>query len=507
MGVGDGAITVGDAVWNITADSTQLDESLGRSRDQMEQTGGFFERNTTRIGAAIGAAGAAITGVMAKATSDFADSALEMARLQDQTQFATEELSSMVRVFENAGLTSDNLGRSVRNVQREIAEVIEAGDAAGTSLGELGLTFEDLQGLAPEEQFMRVVEALEGVEDANLRTAAASDIFRGQAENILRVIGETEGEFRRLVDATDAAFDDDDLNAAREYDAAMDDLSNAVEDLWNELGRALLPALTDLVESLNPIIEGIREWIDENPELTQTIIKVTAAIGGIMAVLGPLIILLPGLKVAFAGVGVAIAALSGPIGIIVAAIAGLIAIGIALWTNWEEVVDGITALWEGFKDFFSNLWDTITDLVRNAIRGVGEFIGSGMRAVVDAVMDPIGTLESAWQAIVDIFNDALAAIGRALGWISDLIGGALGLVGDFVGLFGEGFAEGFATEGAARGMGGAVAGRGTANGGNGGVNINVDMNGARIGNQDEARSIGQEMAEDISARLTAMGFA
>ena len=497
LGGGEG-IQLGDAIWNITGDTSGLNQSLEQSSAAVEETGGFFDRNSTRIGAAVGAAGAAITAVFAKATTDFASGAHEMGMLQEQTGFAAESLGQMVRTFEDAGLGADDLRRAAFNVRREIADMSEASDESSTSLGQLGLSFAELEGLAPEEQFLRVVDALEGVEDANTRTGLASDIFRGKAEQMLLVMGDQEGTFRRLTEAQRALYTQEDIDAAARYDEAMNTLNKALEDLWATIGRELLPELTKLVEWLGEAVEHVGEWIRENPELTSTILKATAVIAGLGAVLGPLIVLLPGIKVAVGAMGVAFAALSGPIGIAIALIAGAIAIGYLLVTNWESVVETIQNLWEGFKNFFVDLWDGIQTFVIEAISAIGRGIGRGMRAVVDAVMDPIGTIRAAWEAIVQAFQWAWEQLRNILGWMGDAISRVLGFMGDLFGAFGAGVAEGFQADvnvNGGAGMGGST----------NQATINVDARGAFLRDESDMDTLGRDIADHVGSQLAMAG--
>jgi hypothetical protein len=70
-------------------------------------------------------------------------------------------------------------------------------------------------------------------------------------------------------------------------------LEQAMKVLRIEIGTALLPVLVRLSEIIIPIIEKVREWMERNPELTESIVAWTAAAGALMLVLGPIAIILP----------------------------------------------------------------------------------------------------------------------------------------------------------------------------------------------------------------------
>jgi len=423
-------VTLGNAVWNVVADSTGLQQGLDQSRQSIEKTGGFFARNSRKIGLAVSAAGAAITGVMAKATSDFATGAHEIGMLQEHTGFAAESLGQMVRVFENAGLGAADLRRASYNVRREIASMKDATDESTTSLGQLGLSYEELNKLSPEQQFLAVVDAMEGVDDANTRASLANDIFRGKAEQMLLVMGDTEGAFRAAAEAQRALYTQEDIDNAAAYDDVTNDLNNSLSDLWATLGRELLPEIIRLKEWITTVVEDVRDWVEENPQLTSTIIRVASVIGGLMAALGPLIIALPGLKVAFAGIGTVLAILKAPLLLIGGLVAGL---GYIIYKNWDTIVDATQRMWDTVKPALKELWEAVENLVFTVARALlPEFSGEWSQ-----VWDLVGKgIEHAARFVANyavVIIDAVTRIVNAVTWVID----KLSAFKDFLGTIGE----------------------------------------------------------------------
>jgi len=141
-------------------------------------------------------------------------------------------------------------------------------------------------------------------------------------------------------------------------------------DLQERIGTALIPVLVRFLEAVTPIIEKVMAWIDENPELTNTIVLVAGAIGGLMTVLGPVLMALPGIVAAAPAVGAALAALTGPVGLVVAAIVGLIAAGVAIYQNWDTIKEKAQQL----ADTIKNLWKTLTG-------GIGEKVGGFLGSI------------------------------------------------------------------------------------------------------------------------------
>src|SRR3990167_4394668 len=65
--------------------------------------------------------------------------------------------------------------------------------------------------------------------------------------------------------------------------------------LVREIGAAVLPALTSLLQTLQPMIEWVAEGVQKFPGLTSAVVHTAGAIGGLMVTLGPILMALPSL--------------------------------------------------------------------------------------------------------------------------------------------------------------------------------------------------------------------
>jgi hypothetical protein len=159
----------------------------------------------------------------------------------------------------------------------------------------------------------------------------------------------------------------------------MELLKNNIDDVKEGIGGALIPILTDLFKKIQPVLQSIKEWITQNPELVKVIVIVMAAIGGLLTALGPLLMFLPGIVTALPLMGGALAALTGPVGIAIAALAALIAIGILVWKNWDTISAKAKEIWGGIVSFFKGVWNELVSGFENYvniyINGINSIIG------------------------------------------------------------------------------------------------------------------------------------
>jgi len=117
-------------------------------------------------------------------------------------------------------------------------------------------------------------------------------------------------------------------------------LKNLMSDFMEDIGTLALPILQGLIDSLKSVIEDVRAWIKENPELARQIVILTAVLGGMAAVLGPILLMLPMILTAMAAIG-------GPIALLIAGIS-LLTAGLVAMVIESKIAD--TTITKGAQD-------------------------------------------------------------------------------------------------------------------------------------------------------------
>lgn len=149
-------------------------------------------------------------------------------------------------------------------------------------------------------------------------------------------------------------------------------LKESFGDLQEEIGKALMPILTDLLKEITPVITKMIEWAQENPELTKNIILVAGALTGLVAVVGILGMALPTIITGFAF-------LTGPIGAVIIAIGALTMAVIMIKDNWVGALETMKLVTETIlikiQTFFLNLKLKIIEIV------------DGIKAKIQPVLD------------------------------------------------------------------------------------------------------------------------
>ena len=206
-------------------------------------------------------------------------------------------------------------------------------------------------------------------------------------------------------------------------------LKEDVSELAGTLGATLLPALEPFIQKVGEVVQKIKEWVEEHPQLAQAIMIVIGAIGLLMAILGPIIMLVgtilanltilsalfsgalaPAIIAGVAAFGqfIAIAAIVG------LAIAAIIQIGQYLIENWDQIKANAIEVWNNICSVISAvaqaIWNVVTtawnglksDTIAawNAIKSLASTVWNGIKTVISTVCQAVANVaKAAWNGL------------------------------------------------------------------------------------------------------------
>jgi hypothetical protein len=183
---------------------------------------------------------------------DAFDFAGEMKDMSDRTGIAVEDLATLERAFKNAGLSSDDVQKSINKMQRSIEDAGEGGEKTGKAFEKLGLNFDDIKTKSPTEQLEIIGKKINELKTPAERTAVAVDLFGKSGADMLTVFKDGKngieearkelGSFGRILDENAPAMD----LIADKFGA----IKNKGEEFATGLVSGVLPALGDLTTEL-----------------------------------------------------------------------------------------------------------------------------------------------------------------------------------------------------------------------------------------------------------------
>lgn len=300
------AIRAGDVVWMITADDGPLRKGLASAKQAAAQAGDAIAANARKIGLAFTAAGTAITATLVASVLKFAKYGDEVAKAAKRTGLSTEAISEFGHAADQSGATIKDFETAIKRMARTITEAGMGMKEYEESLAMLGLSYQDLAGKSPEEQFMIIADRMAQVEDATTKAAIAQEIFGRSGTNLIPMINEgAEGiaELRQEARDLGIVLSRETAAQAELFTDTMDEVKKQLGGVSMQIAQSLLPSLQKMLESLKPIIKYIADWIDRNPELAARLVVLIGALGLLMQAIGPLLIAFPGLIMAFTSLG------------------------------------------------------------------------------------------------------------------------------------------------------------------------------------------------------------
>ncbi|WP_323940817.1 phage tail tape measure protein [Aeromonas hydrophila] len=209
----------------------------------------------------------------------------------------------------------------------------------------------------------------------------------------------------------------------RESDIDKDSLSSqwlilqaGIKNVKADLGEKLRGSLMDIIKYIKQVVVGVRHWVEENPELANTLVRVAAvtsviaiAMGGlslaVATLLGPMAIM----KLIFGVLGVTFGGMLGAIGALLAPLAALAALGIAIIKFWQPISAFFSGLWQGIMTGLAPVFEAFKPFAP-LIDG----IGSGVKALSGWFGDLLEPLKFSKETL-EGFGNAGEFVGRILG--------------------------------------------------------------------------------------------
>ncbi len=389
------AISVGDAVLKLGVDTKDLDRG-------MKSIGATIKKHQRAIGLGMVAAGGAILAAGALSIKTFAEMGDEIAKMARKTGITTETLSELRHAAELSGTSLTGLEKAMKRMATAIGDAQDGLTETIRDFDKLGVSVEELEGLSPEEAFLKLGQAIADIEDPLVRANVAQGIFGRAGMDLIPVFdqgAEALKGMRQEAHDLGIVFDEEAAKKAEEFTDALHRVSEATSGVKMAIAEQLIPVLLPLIDKVKNVISSFSAWAKEHPTLTKVLVIGTTAIGGLLVVLGSLLLVMPGILAAMTAFGITLSAAIWPITLVVAAIAALTAGGILLWKNWDKVVAFFKKAWMNIKIFFLegilNVLDSLSKFTR---------IIPGLNKLVDSAREKISNMVDAENVKKDLFE-------------------------------------------------------------------------------------------------------
>jgi Ca2+-binding EF-hand superfamily protein/uncharacterized protein YcfJ len=263
-----GLIITGDASGGIRAIKATDDElgKLNQGFDRGTRRSKQFTQNingTSRELQMLRRAAAPIAGAIAGMFA--ANSLQNQINWGDQLQktnlrigASTEALSQYNYVASLSGVEFNQLTTAWQRQTRRIAEAAAGTGVAVAALDRLNLSAQELNQLAPEDQFERIAEAMQGVENSSERVRLAQQLWDSEGVKLVQIVNsgtDAIAAMRAEADALGLTISQDTANAMASYNDEVDRLKFAAQGVSQTLLSELVPAMTAGLQNVNAFIQ------------------------------------------------------------------------------------------------------------------------------------------------------------------------------------------------------------------------------------------------------------
>ena len=307
---------------------------------------------------------AAIRGV-ASWTAGIMDSIDATAKFADRIGSTTEFLTTMAHAADLSGVANETLNSGLQKMVKNVSEATHGNKALAASFEEIGLSATYLAGLSPQDQFLKIGEALNGLGNSGDKARVTMDLFGKTGAELLPLLEMGADGFAKMSKEADALG----LNFSR-LDAAKVEEAN---DALSRVGAAVRGVGIALAIELSPYVAAIaKDFTDSGISAGGFGKQAIVAIEGIKKTIQPLadgfhLVMMAVEALEFAGNVIGWAFVKHAQRIVVA----FQAVGGFFSYLWELIKAGAESMAAGF----SVIWAAIKIPIAYFIQFVGEQFG------------------------------------------------------------------------------------------------------------------------------------
>ena len=199
----------------IGTDTKQLSAGLDAADKKVGGFANTIQKHHKAIGMAMSAMGAAILAAGALSVKQFASMGDEVHKMALRTGFSTEALSELRHAAALSGASLAGVEKASRTLSGAILDAGYGLETYVRAFDQIGLSYENLAKLSPEQQFITVLEALADVDDEFERAAIATDLFGRAGTQLLPMLERGSEGLRDMRQETHDLGEVFDLEAAQ----------------------------------------------------------------------------------------------------------------------------------------------------------------------------------------------------------------------------------------------------------------------------------------------------
>lgn len=228
------------------------------------------------------AAWAAAMAAMYVTASKMASAGAEIYDTASRLNLSVETIQALGYVADQTGSDLQGLAGSIRALNSFMLQADRATSDQAKALTELGLRFEDISAMNPEQAFLALTDALGGVDDEMRQNVLAASIFGNRfGTQVVGALNQTDGSLRTLMESfaeSGRAMSTEQITALKKYDDAMTDVEYSIKALTADAIVPLLPKMQAIADkAITMATENMPTFIKSAEALGTALLAVAEA--------------------------------------------------------------------------------------------------------------------------------------------------------------------------------------------------------------------------------------
>lgn len=257
--------TIGNMVVNVLARTTGFSRGMTSARKNLtlyQQSVLSAHRHTQRFHKVLGLVGVSLgAGRIVSGLKETAAEIDNLAKTSQKLGIATENLAGLQHAGQLTGVETRTLNMALQRMVRRVSEAaVDLGEARG-ALQELRLEAKQLNQLSPDQMFLRIAEAIRGVENQSDRVRLSFKLFDSEGVALVQTLQHGAGAIRNWMNEAKqlgTAITGEEAAKIEKLNDALIRLGASTKGLKTQILIDISPQATRAVDALSETVVGLK---------------------------------------------------------------------------------------------------------------------------------------------------------------------------------------------------------------------------------------------------------